>query len=315
VPEDFDWEIYLDSNLGLRKAGLKSENDAIRHYAHHGRFERRIFRQQDKTLLLKHEEIRLRQIKAISLFNDQHYKIILNNYYGRPVTVSVIITLYNYAAFIDNCLKTVLNSTLKDIEIIIVNDCSTDDSLARSQAFLPCDTPITIIDKQVNTGLVHSRNQGIQQAIGEYVFILDADNEIYPDCLEEHLQKMRSNSSLIACYAIIDTFDELGVFCGQNSSGPFSFKRLQNGNYIDAMAMFDRQKLLAMGAYDEHLLEHGIGYEDYELWLRIGHEEKPVAFIEKPLSRYLVKKESMLSVANDHYHNRIISFLSDKYFV
>jgi len=314
VPKDFDWKGYLNYNFDLRRAGLQSKRGAIRHYARQGRFEKRIFRQQDKTLLFKHEETRLRQLKTISLFNKQHYRVIQNDCYDRPITVSVIITLYNYAAFIDACLKSVLNNTLKDIEVIIVNDCSTDDSLSRCQAFLPCNIPITIIDKQANTGLVHSRNHGIQQAKGDFVFILDADNEIYPRCLENHLNTMRSNKSLIACYAAIDMFDESGSFCGQNSNSPFNFKKLHNGNYIDAMAMFNRQQLIAIGAYDEHLLEQGIGYEDYELWLRIGQQEKPVGFIKQPLSRYLKKQESMLSVANNYYHNRIMYFLSRNYF-
>ena len=80
------------------------------------------------------------------------------------------------------------------------------------------------------------------------------------------------------------------------------------------MAMFDRQRLLDIGAYDEHLLEHGIGYEDYELWLRIGQQKQPVYFIENPLSRYLIKPESMLSVSNSYYHTRLMSYFSKKYF-
>jgi len=313
VPKDFDWEFYLDFHGDLRQAGLQSKSDAVKHYKRHGFFEKRIVRSQDTTLIAKHEDTRLRQLKNISHYNEQQQRIIKNDNYNRTITVSVVVTVYNYAAYIDACLKTALNSTLKDIEIIIVNDCSTDESLSRCRAFLSCGTPITIIDKKINTGLAHSRNLGIQQAEGDYVFILDADNGIYPRCLEEHLKTLRNNRSLIACYAAIDMFDETGAFCGQTSNSPFNFKKLHRGNYIDAMAMFQRQALIEIGAYDEHLLERGIGYEDYELWLRIGSQKKSVGFIERPLSRYLKKQESMLSICNQYYHTPLMSLLRHTY--
>ena len=315
VPDDFDWEYYLEFYPDLQQAGLRSKADALNHYVQHGFFEKRFTRKQGKHLILEHDRVRLQQLNNIRLFNEQQRRIITNGLHARTITVSVVITVYNYALYIDACLNSVLSSTFKDIEIIIVNDCSTDDSLALSQAFFACGVPITIIDKKTNTGVAHSRNLGILQGRGDYVFILDIDNEIYPRCLEEHLMAMQSNSALIACYAVIDMYDEAGVFCGQNSNQPFDFKKLYNGNYIDTMAMFNRQKLIAVGAYDERLLERGTGYEDYELWLRIGRQGKSVGFIEHPLSRYLKKQGSMLSIAAGYYHIPLQSFLRQKYFM
>jgi GT2 family glycosyltransferase len=315
VPEDFDWEFYLDSYPDLRRAGLTSKKDAVNHYVRHGFFEKRIIRPQDKTLIFNHEEIRLRQLKNIAAYTEQQHRIIKNQSYDRTISVSVIITLYNYADYIDACLNTVLNSTFQDFEVIIVNDCSTDDSLTRCRPYFACGRPVTVVDKGVNTGLAHSRNLGIRQARGDYIFILDADNGIYPQCLEDHVQTMHRDRSLIACYAVIDMFDETGAFCGLNSGSPFNFEKLYNGNYIDAMALFNRQELLAIGAYDEHLLERGIGYEDYELWLRIGRSGKRVGFIDRSLSRYLKKQDSMLSIADRYYHTPVMSYLRHTYFI
>jgi glycosyltransferase involved in cell wall biosynthesis len=314
VPQDFDWEYYLDFYPDLRQAGIRSKADALNHYIQHGFFENRFTGKQDNPLMLKHEIVRLQQLKNIRLFNEQQRRIITNGLHDRTITVSVVITVFNYSTYIDACIKSVLSSTLQDIEIIIVNDCSTDDSLSRCLEYVSCELPITIIDKQANTGVSHSRNLGILQARGAYIFILDVDNEIYPRCLEEHLNTMRSDSSLIACYAVIDMYDESGALCGQNSKQPFDLKKLRNGNYIDTMAMFNRQELISVGAYDEHLLERGIGYEDYDLWLRIGRRNKPVGFIEQPLSRYLQKTESMLSTAIRYYHIPLMSFFNQKYF-
>ena len=313
VQNNFDWEYYFELYPDLPQAGLKSKADAIKHYTKRGFFEKRIVRVQDKTLIASHEETRLRQLKNIRLFSGQQHRLIRNDSYDRPITVSVIITVYNYAAYIDACLKSVLNSTLKDIEIIIVNDASTDNPLPQCQAFFSCGVPITIVDKLTNTGVVHSRNLGIQQAKGDYVFILDADDEIYPVCLAEHLRTMRTNSSLIACYAVVDVYDASDTFCFQVSNKPFDKTKLLKGNYISVMAMFKRLELIACGAYNEHLLEQGTGYEDYELWLRLGQQDKSVGFIESPLSRCLRKQESLSAIAVRYYHIPIMSFLKRKY--
>jgi len=313
ILKNFDWKYYLELYPDLRQAGLRSKGDAIKHYTKHGFFEKRIVRVQDKTLIASHEETRLQQLNNISLFNEQQRRIIKNDSYNRLITVSVVITLYNYAAYIDACLRSVLNNTLKDIEIIIVNDASTDNPLPQCRAFFSCGVPITIIDKQTNTGVAHSRNLGIQQAGGDYVFILDADDEIYPACLAEHLKTIRNNRSLIACYAAVDVYDESNSFCFQVSNNPFDIKKLLTGNYISVIAMFKRQELIACGAYSEHLLEQGSGYEDYELWLRLGHQNKSVGFIESPLSRCLSKQESLNTTADRYYHIQLNSFLKKKY--
>jgi len=98
VPKDFDWEFYLDFHGDLRQAGLQSKSDAVKHYKRHGFFEKRIVRSQDTTLIAKHEDTRLRQLKNISHYNEQQQRIIKNDNYNRTITVSVVVTVYNYAA-------------------------------------------------------------------------------------------------------------------------------------------------------------------------------------------------------------------------
>jgi len=312
LPEVFDWKFYLDFYPDLRKAGLRTAQDAAEHYMWHGFFEKRFACAPDKDLVARHDAIRCRQLEHIASFSPQHFGIIKNDH-DASVTVSVVITLYNYERYIEACLRSVLRSTFRDIEIIIVNDASTDNALALCRQFLACGVPFTIVDKAINTGLAHSRNLGIRHARGRYIFILDADNEIYPACLEKHLACMRADGDLVACYSVIDVFDEDGRFCGQVSNAPFDFEKLLRGNYIDAMAMFDRQALIEIGMYDEALLEQGIGYEDYDLWLRIGQQGKKVGCIEWSLSRYLKKNESMLAVSDRFYSNALIAWMHQKY--
>ncbi|MBM4309425.1 MAG: glycosyltransferase [Deltaproteobacteria bacterium] len=313
LPAGFDWKFYLDFYPDLRKAGLRTEQDAAEHYRWHGFFEKRFTCAPDHYLMVRHDAIRRRQLQNIAAFNEQHVQIIKNEAAAVQIAVSVVISLYNYGQYIEACLRSVLQSSLKDIEIIIVNDASTDNSLSLCRRLLDCPVPVTILDKSINTGVSHCRNMAIRQATGDYVFILDADNEIYSDCFAEHLACMRADAQLVACYGVIDLFDESGRFCGQVSDAPFDVGKLLQGNYIDAMAMFERRALIDIGMYDEKLLEQGIGYEDYELWLRIGRQGKKVGCIERPLSRYLQKNESMVAVSNRFYRRPLVAWIRQKY--
>src|SRR5262245_39421864 len=104
--------------------------------------------------------------------------------------ISIVVTLYNYSTYIRQCLKSLEDSYTSaipgGIEIVIVNDASTDDSLKQAIAIQTNSRhPVRIIDKQLNTGLADARNIGLQSARAPYAFIMDADNLVFPRALEQ----------------------------------------------------------------------------------------------------------------------------------
>ncbi len=111
---------------------------------------------------------------------------------------TVVIPLYNKVNFISNTLTHALNQTFKDFELIIVNDCSTDDSLRIVNMFV--DTRIQIINHNINKGLSASRNTGINNATADYVAFLDADDLWHSGFLEkiDFLIKEYPNANLYA---------------------------------------------------------------------------------------------------------------------
>lgn len=253
-----------------------------------------------------------KQIHNISKFTNDNYKV-LKNHNIKSCKVSVIISLYNYEKYIDRAIESVLNSDFKDFEIVIVNDCSTDNSLQVILPYLEVNKNITIVDKNINTGLSHTRNLGIDVSLGEYVFILDADNEIYENCLSSHFTALKDNCNLVACYSVIECFNENDIKVNEISNKEFIPELLKTGNYIDAMAMFNKKKMIEIGKYDTEMLKHGYGWEDYELWLKIAKENLQVEFLGKPLSKYYIKNKSMINETNLYFINENVKYLNEKY--
>ena len=238
---------------------------------------------------------------------------IYRNHSLKACDISVCISLYNYGQYIRTAVESVMRNQGPTVEIVIVNDCSTDDSLSVAKAFLQSSHNVTLIDKHSNTGLVDTRNIGIKNSVGEKVFMLDADNQIYENCLSSHFHMLKSHPNMVACYAIIECFDASGEFVRNFSNRAFDFQALKKGNYIDAMAMFDRMRLIELGSYDVKMTKVGMGWEDYELWLRIGSRGLEVGFIEQTLSRYLVKTDSMIEQTNRLHAHALKKYLNRRY--
>ncbi len=108
------------------------------------------------------------------------------------VKVSVLIPIYNVGRYLDQCLDSVVNQTLKDIEIICINDGSTDNSLSIIKKYASIDNRIIIIDKE-NTGYGDSMNLGLSMAKGKYIGIVESDDYIKHTMFEELYTIIHSN--------------------------------------------------------------------------------------------------------------------------
>ncbi len=112
--------------------------------------------------------------------------------------VSVIIPVFNVEDYLDECLESVVNQTLKDIEIICIDDASTDNSYNIIEKYRGKDNRIQIIQNDINKGLSYTRNRGIQFAEGECIYFLDSDDLIELNALEELYNKcMKDNLDII----------------------------------------------------------------------------------------------------------------------
>ncbi len=218
---------------------------------------------------------------------------------ARPA-VSVVITLYNYSAYIGACLDSVQASKTEDLpggfEVLVVDDNSTDSSVAVVEEYMrACSMPICLVKKQANSGLADARNIGLLTARAAMVFILDADNKIRPDCLSVHYQAL-ANSNHAVAYGIINRFDNAtGKTLAMMSHAEWDVRELVSRPCIDAMAMVRKATVQAFGGYSP---EYGTilpqGWEDYDLWLKLAQAGHTGKLIPQVLSDYRAHSQSML---------------------
>lgn len=118
------------------------------------------------------------------------------------IKVSVVIPVYNVEKYLEKCLDSIINQTLKEIEIICINDGSKDSSFEILKDYAQNDSRIKIIDKQ-NGGISAARNQGFDSAVGEYISFIDSDDWINENFLKELYNSAKAYNSDIACGNII----------------------------------------------------------------------------------------------------------------
>ncbi|NQN51123.1 glycosyltransferase [Streptococcus suis] len=114
--------------------------------------------------------------------------------------VSIIIPVYNTEKYISECITSILSQNLSDIELLLVDDCSTDTSLSILREFEQKDPRVTVIESSKNTGVGEARNKGIELATGQFISFVDSDDYIEKDMLEKlYLQAVQDHADLVLC--------------------------------------------------------------------------------------------------------------------
>ena len=210
--------------------------------------------------------------------------------------VTVCVSLFNYEAYIESCLDSVAAQTLPSLDLIIVDDASTDAGRECVANWLEANKSrflhSSLMKHTTNQGLPATRNTAIRQSRSEYVFILDADNELRPRCLEALLNAAGSNEADFA-YSIIEQFGDIQGLIGTDAWSP---KRLARGNYIDAMALLRRDTWETVGGYRKMKTP---GWEDFDFWCRCVEAELHGVLVPEILCRYRVHSRSMLRQSTD----------------
>ena len=107
--------------------------------------------------------------------------------------ISILVAVYNTAAYLSQCLDSLLSQTLKDIEVICVDDASTDNSLALLHQYAEKDNRVKVFALKENSGQAHTRNVGLSHATGDYIGFVDSDDWLSQDALEKVCESFRDD--------------------------------------------------------------------------------------------------------------------------
>lgn len=122
--------------------------------------------------------------------------------------VSVIIPIYNVDQYLTKCLESVINQTYKNLEIICVNDCSSDNSYTILEEYFQKDNRIKIIYREKNGGLSAARNSGLDVATGEYIYFIDSDDWIGLDYIDGMVKAIEKANTDIVLNTNIQSVDK-----------------------------------------------------------------------------------------------------------
>lgn len=176
--------------------------------------------------------------------------------------VSIIIPCFNAGRLLLEAVDSALAQTHPDLEVIVVDDGSTDDETRSTLDELKGNANVTLI-LQENRGVSAARNAGISAASGLYIIPLDADDLIEPSYVEQAVQVLVAHKDVGLVYCRADLFgDQTGPWC----LADFSWSQVLVHNMVFCTALYRRADWLDVGGYDESMLA---GREDHDFVLRI----------------------------------------------
>lgn len=206
-------------------------------------------------------------------------------------TVSVIIPVYNKERYLRYTIESIINQSYKDWEIILVDDCSTDNSASIISEYTAKHPNIIYHKQEKNDGAAVARNTALTLAKGRYTAFLDADDEWLPNKLEKQVEFMTSNNAAFSCTAL-ECIDEEGRPLNSIRSviKAISYKfLLKNTMIATSTVIVDRNKT---GDFQMPLRRKG---QDYATWLKLLRTGDLCLGLNEVLTKYRVMKESLSS--------------------
>ncbi|CAI3952676.1 glycosyltransferase [Commensalibacter papalotli (ex Botero et al. 2024)] len=227
--------------------------------------------------------------------------------------VTVVITSYNYSNYIIEAMESVRAQTLKYIDLIVVDDGSSDDSveliITWAKEHKNRFNRLQLHRSLKNVGLGGARNIGIAASETLYSMQLDADNRLLPDSCEKLLAKIQGT-------AIGYAYPHLRHFGAGEAIGghvPYHPLRLTVGNYIDAMVMLAKWAWAAAGGY--YVQRDAMGWEDYDIWCRLAELGIQGTQVKDAIAEYRAHVASMTNTVTEQtYHKpKVTSYLAERH--
>jgi len=208
--------------------------------------------------------------------------------------VSIIVPVYNVEKYIEKCLTTLVNQTLQEIEIIVVNDGSTDNSKVIINEFInKFPNKIKYLEKE-NGGLSDARNFGIPYATGEYIAFLDSDDYVELNMYEEMYNKAKEEKcDYVECDFIWEYPNKIKNDIGIEYRG-------KNEMILNARVVA-WNKLIKRSILEKNHFQFtkGVRYEDVDFFYKLVPHLNKVSFVRKPFVHYIQRDTSIANTQNE----------------
>lgn len=206
--------------------------------------------------------------------------------------VSIIMPAYNAEKTIKESINSVLSQTYENFELIVVNDCSRDNTEEIIKEFESCDSRVHYYKNEANSGVSYTRNRGVKLAKGDFIAFLDSDDMWTETKLWEQVEFVKNNPQAKLVFTGSGFIDNDGVLQEYVMEVPekISFRKLLKQNLISCSSvMVESSYIKNVSMPDDKM------HEDYATWLTILKKEKYAYGINKPLLIYRVSANSKSS--------------------
>jgi len=223
----------------------------------------------------------------------------------RSHKVSVIMPCFNHGEFLPEAVRSVTNMGREDIELVVVDDGSTDER-TRKEIDKLCEQGIKVI-RQDNKGPAAARNIGIRASQGGYLFPLDADDRLRSGWINHGIGILDSDPGVGVVYGDAQCF---GTRTDRWEVGPFDADRLLDWNFIHASALYRRPVWEQNSGYEETRLVQGL--EDWDFWLGALEHGWRFAYVSEVFFDYRQGEQSMTTRASP-FKDQIREFVARKH--
>lgn len=221
------------------------------------------------------------------------------------IKLSIIVPVYNTGNYLEKCLSSIIKQSFKDIEIIIINDCSNDNSLEIIKKYLSIDKRIILIDKKQNEGLSAARNSGIKISKGEYILHIDSDDWIEENYFYDmYNYAIKTQADLVISDYYKDFNNGKITYIQDQEKNENKIKRIEN-IFSGKSSPCVWNKLIKTELYKNNKIFHPVGIslgEDLAVIPRLMYYSSKIVKLNKAYYHYI---QNPLSITNKNNKNKI----------
>jgi alpha-1,3-rhamnosyltransferase len=234
------------------------------------------------------------------------------------ILVSVPVVTYNAASFVEETLESIFNQTYGNIELVISDDCSKDNTIEIVQKWCEEErvkerfTTIKIVTVPKNTGVSANCNRAISASKGEWIKFIAGDDILLPTCIEDNLNFVRENTNAMIIFSQVDVYQDIFEQNNYQKTIPAiypdnlmhksfyaeeQFKVLVQSDRINYTPsyFFNKQTILSVGGYDEK----NQLVEDYPMWLKLTKAGIRLFYFHKPTVGYRIHSKATNNTGDD----------------